>query len=90
MLIPDQGYAVLSSNDKVGKINAGDHGWAPGSADMHGLFIASGANIKAGVELGAIHNIDIYPLMVSILGLAPAAKLDGDPKKLADLLKPDP
>ncbi len=90
MLIPDQGYAVLSSNDKVGKINAGDHGWAPGSADMHGLFIASGANIKAGVELGEVNNIDIYPLMVSILGLAPAAKLDGDPKKLADLLKPDP
>lgn len=90
MLISDQGHAVLSSNEKVGKINAGDHGWAPESPDMHGFFIASGPDIRAGASLGAVNNIDIYPLLVSILGLRAAENIDGDPAKLADVLKPDP
>lgn len=90
MLIPDQGYAVLSSIEKAGKIDAGDHGWPPESPDMHGIFIASGPDIRAGVNLGAIRNVDIYPLMTSILALTPATALDGDPAKLADHLKPAP
>ena len=90
MLMPEQGHAVLSSIEKVGKINVGDHGWAPESTDMHGFFIASGPDIKAGVSLGTVNNIDIYPLLVSILGLRSAKNIDGDPAKLADRLKPDP
>jgi hypothetical protein len=32
--------------------------------------------------------VDIYPLMMEILGLPMTAPIDGDPDKLARLLKP--
>jgi predicted AlkP superfamily pyrophosphatase or phosphodiesterase len=89
ILMPEPGYAVLSGTGKVGKINAGDHGWAPEAPDMHGFFIASGPDIKAGVDLGVVNNIDIYPLMISILGLESPADIDGDASRLAKRLKPD-
>lgn len=89
MLIPEQGFAVLSSGDKAGKIDAGDHGWAPESPAMHGFFIASGPNIKPGVELGPVRNIDIYPLMLSILGLNGPENIDGDPASLSIILNRD-
>ena len=86
-LIPKAGYAVLSSEEKAGKINPGDHGWAPESPDMHGFFVTCGPNIKAGLSLGAVYNIDIYPLMLSVLGLDAPEVLDGDAGNLAAALK---
>ncbi|MGA9573552.1 MAG: ectonucleotide pyrophosphatase/phosphodiesterase [Lysobacterales bacterium] len=83
ILMPEAGYAVLSSPDKVGKINAGDHGWAPEDPDMHGFFIACGPGITPGLTLGPVRNIDIYPLMVSLLGLDAPENIDGDPGALS-------
>jgi len=89
ILMPDAGYAVLSGMEKVGKINAGDHGWAPEAPDMHGLFVACGPNIKTGVAPGAVRNIDVYPLMLSILGLRGPQSIDGKAANLADILYTD-
>jgi len=89
ILMPETGYAVLSRMDKVGKINAGDHGWAPESPAMHGFFVACGPNITPGLSLGAVKNIDIYPLMLSILGLQGPQLMDGDAAGLADILYTD-
>jgi predicted AlkP superfamily pyrophosphatase or phosphodiesterase len=86
ILMPDAGYAVLSTLEKVGKINAGDHGWAPENPDMHGFFIACGPNITPGLTLGTVNNIDIYPLMLSILGLDAPQTMDGDPDALSAAL----
>lgn len=87
ILMPEPGYAVLSTVDKAGKINSGDHGWAPDAPAMHGFFVACGPNIKPGVSLGAINNIDIYPLMLSILELEAPELMDGDAANLAVTLK---
>jgi len=89
ILMPNPGYAVLSSMDMVGKINAGDHGWAPESPDMHGFFVACGPNIRRGKALGPVRDIDIYPLMLFILGLQGPPSIDGDAAKLADILYTD-
>lgn len=86
-LIPEAGHAVLSTEKRAGKINRGDHGWAPESPDMHGFFVTCGPNIKAGLSLGAVYNIDIYPLMLSILGLDAPEDMDGDAGNLATSLK---
>lgn len=86
ILAPDQGFAVLSSADKAYKINAGDHGWPPESPDMHGFFVASGPNIKTGIPLGAVNNIDVFPFILSLLGLESPESLDGDPDRLAVIL----
>jgi len=89
ILMPEAGYAVLSSLDKVGRINAGDHGWSPESGDMQGFFVACGPNIRPGSSPGAVRNIDIYPLMLSILGLQGPPSIDGDAARLADILYTD-
>ncbi|MDX2418211.1 MAG: ectonucleotide pyrophosphatase/phosphodiesterase [Xanthomonadales bacterium] len=86
ILMPEAGYAVLSSEAKTHKINKGDHGWAPETPAMHGFFVACGPNIKPGVSLGAVNNIDVYPLMLSILGLEAPDFMDGDTRQLADTL----
>ena len=86
ILMPEAGYAVLSSDEKTHKINKGDHGWAPETPAMHGFFIACGPNIKRGASLGAVNNIDVYPLMLSILGLEAPDIMDGDARQLADTL----
>ena len=85
----DPGYGVVSSNEKSDKITAGDHGWAPEAKEMHGIFIASGPNIKKGVPLGAVSAVDIYPLMLGILGLEAPEYIDGDPQALRKILKGD-
>ena len=53
---------------------------------MHGFFIASGPNIKSGLLLGPVNSVDIYPFMLSILGLEGPQKLDGSASRLAGLL----
>jgi len=86
ILTPQAGHAVLSTAEKSVKINAGDHGWAPEDPDMQGFFLACGPNIKAGESLGTVYNIDVYPLMLSILGLEPPELMDGDAGRLAETL----
>jgi len=88
ILMPETGYAVLSTAGKIGKITAGDHGWAPEAPEMHGFLVASGPDIKAGVTLGPVNSVDIYPLMTSILGLDAPHQVDGDVCKLAIALDP--
>ena len=86
ILMPETGYAVISRSKKVDKVTAGDHGWSPDSSEMHGFFVASGPNIKSGVTLGPVRNIDVYPLMATILGLEGPDRLDGDASRLAEKL----
>lgn len=86
ILMPDAGYAILSSEAKTHKINKGDHGWAPETPAMHGFLVSCGPNIKRGASLGTVRNIDVYPLMLSILGLEAPKIMDGDTLKLADIL----
>lgn len=87
ILMPELGYAVISTAQKAGKISIGDHGWAPENPEMHGFFIASGPNIKPGVSPGVVNSVDVYPLMLSILGLDGPQFIDGDSSKLAGILR---
>ena len=87
ILQAEPGYAALSSASRFGKIVTGDHGWTPDTPGMHGIFVASGPGIAAGQKLGAIRSVDIYPLMLEILGLTPPGYIDGDPKVLSGLLR---
>lgn len=86
LLMPDAGFTVVSDAEKVSRINSGDHGWIPEMPEMHGFFIASGPNIKPGVSLGPLNNVDIYPFMAAILGLQAPEKIDGDSSALSGVL----
>jgi predicted AlkP superfamily pyrophosphatase or phosphodiesterase len=85
ILMPEPGHAVIPVAG--GESLAGDHGWAPDDPAMHGFFLASGPGIKPGIELGPIEMVDVYPLMVSLLGLNAPDKLDGDADKLGGILQ---
>lgn len=87
LIVANKGSYVRGSkeqflkNTKLGTVR-GEHGYDPDTVpEMRGIFLASGPNIKSGVKLSALKNIDIYPLMVKILGL-PLPKIDGNPKTL--------
>lgn len=52
----------------------GTHGYLNSDPDMQALFIASGAHIRRGVDLGSISNLSVAPTIAQILGVSlPAA-----------------
>lgn len=85
---PDPHYGVVSSPDKIAELDRGDHGWNPSFKDMHGIFIAAGPGLPRATTLGTVSNLDIFPLMMKILGLPLTTAIDGDPDRLTRLLKP--
>lgn len=67
---------------------AGGHGWDPRHPDMHGIFLASGPDIRPGRRLGRVDSVDLYPFLARLVHLAPNPDADGDPAALAPLLAP--
>ena len=63
----------------------GHHGFAPQEQDMHGLFIASGYQIRK-VDLDYFENVDVYSLMTKLLNI-PAEKNDGSDHLIKKLIK---
>ncbi|WP_036208674.1 ectonucleotide pyrophosphatase/phosphodiesterase [Novilysobacter arseniciresistens] len=55
----------------------GAHGFDPALPSMRAIFIARGPSIRDGVVVPAFDNVDVYPLLMRLLGLPPAAN-DGD------------
>jgi arylsulfatase A-like enzyme len=82
----DLGYLVYSSARFVDGASRGDHGWAREHEEMHGIFLASGPRLPGGRRVGPIEAVDIYPLMMEILGLPITKPIDGNPDKLVQLL----
>lgn len=66
-VMADLHHAVLSTELKRNKIEAGGHGWDPRHRDMHGIFVAAGPGLPVGREIGTIGAVDIYPLMLDLL-----------------------
>ena len=83
----DPGFLVFSGAARVEKKSRGDHGWAPEAEGMHGIFLASGPGLPHGRQIDPIRAVDIYPLMMKILGLPITTSIDGDPEALVHLLK---
>ena len=55
----------------------GSHGFDPNAADMRAMFIATGPDIAQGKVISPFDNVDVYPLMIKLLGV-PGAANDGD------------
>ena len=62
----------------------GSHGFDPALPSMRALFLARGPALRRGVVLPAFDNVDVYPLLARLVGVAPAAN-DGDEDALAAL-----
>ncbi|WP_375195426.1 ectonucleotide pyrophosphatase/phosphodiesterase [Sphingobium sp.] len=65
----------------------GDHGWDNRSPEMQALFIAHGPAFDPRFRPPTdFANVDVYPLLARLLGVAAAAG-DGDPKALEGLVR---
>jgi len=67
-------------------VTRGSHGFDPALTSMRTIFIARGPSLRSGLVVPAIENVDVYALLMSLLGLEPAAH-DGNPRALAPALK---
>lgn len=57
--------------------NRGSHGFDPALPSMRAIFLARGPSVRDGVVVPAFDNVDVYPLLMRLVGLAPAPN-DGD------------
>ena len=67
-------------------LRPGMHGWDPHLPEMHGILLAAGPGIAAGVALPAVRAIDVYPLIAHLLDLTPHPDVAGDLSALAPAL----
>ena len=91
VLVAKDGYCFNNRADEerwvapIAQVGApiGNHGFIASNPKMNAAFIAAGAGIKPGVELGLIDNIDVAPTVAHLLGVTLP---DTDGKVLAGVL----
>ena len=67
-------------------ITRGSHGFDPALPSMRAIFLARGPSFRSGAVLPAFDNVDVYPLLAELLGIA-AAPNDGDAAALLPALR---
>jgi predicted AlkP superfamily pyrophosphatase or phosphodiesterase len=65
----------------------GAHGWDNVLPSMRAVFLIVGPGIRQGALVPEVNNVDVYPLMTDLLGLEPAAGIDGTPGAIGSLVK---
>ena len=88
VLVPDLHHGVTESREDLARAKKGDHGWAPENREMHGIFLATGQRLPTGREIGDISAVDIYPLLLELLGIREPGR-GGDGTDLAKLVAAD-
>ena len=82
--LAEPGWLVLSKS-KTRDVLAGEHGYDPASPLMDALFVAHGPAFRRGYVQPAFDNVDVYPLMARLLGIAPQPS-DGRLQDVAGML----
>lgn len=64
--------------------NRGSHGFDPALPSMRAIFLARGPAFREHATVPAFDNVDVYPLLMKLIGLEPAAN-DGDDDAMSTL-----
>ena len=64
----------------------GMHGYDPAVPDMAAIFVAAGPDLRAGMTIGAFDNVDVYPLLMTLIGVDRRPS-DGNPATLRKVLR---
>ncbi len=86
LIVADLGWTLLKKKTKKYSLK-GNHGYDNHLIDMHGIFFAIGHSFKNGYRTGTILNIDVYPLLCKIFGIAPRGNIDGKLERISFILK---
>lgn len=85
LLIPDW-PKVFSFTSR--KLNPGAHGFNPYLVkDMQATFMAWGPAFKNELKIPPFQNVNVFPIITSILGLKYTDKIDGTPAIAKEVLK---
>lgn len=68
--------AEMTATRKPDTRVTGAHGYDNAEADMRALFLAWGPSVRAGARVGTFDNVDVYPLLATMIGVKPV-KGDG-------------
>jgi alkaline phosphatase D len=85
ILLPKPGFAFrkVTIPEKL----TGEHGYDPYTTpEMHGILYAKGVNIKKGVKIPPVENVNIYPLITKLLGFKNPI-IDGDFENIKEFYK---
>ena len=84
---PGYMFANGSEGDVVRHVlPAGTHGYLNSDPKMQAIFIAWGAGIPRGIQLGTISNLDVAPTVAALLGIE-VKRAQG--RAIAQITKPD-
>lgn len=85
--VTDPGWSAMPRSARLGTTPVrGEHGFAPEAEGMRAVFVADGPSFREGVQLPPFDNVDIYPLLARLLGVAPAPN-DGTLDAVAPALR---
>lgn len=76
-------HAYLAQRKKP--LSKGDHGYDIDAPEMRALFVAHGPAFRRGLVVPEFDNVNVYPLLARVLGIAPAPN-DGDAAVTAPML----
>lgn len=71
--LAEPGWSIVFSAEQAAKVHGGRHGYDNALPEMAALCIAAGPALRRGVQLPVIENVDVYPLLMQLLGLPPQA-----------------
>ncbi|HEX5182997.1 MAG TPA: ectonucleotide pyrophosphatase/phosphodiesterase [Allosphingosinicella sp.] len=78
---------IVASKDPGDRLLKGDHGYDNRAPDMRATFIAAGPDLRRGLRIPAFDNVDLYPLLARLIGIAPLAN-DGDATLVDEAVAP--
>ncbi len=89
LALADPGWSITTRaryEESPARFDGGNHGYDNAAEDMLGLFVARGPHLRAGLRIPVVRNVDLYPLMMTVLDL-PARDTDADPDALRSILR---
>ncbi|MGN2246017.1 ectonucleotide pyrophosphatase/phosphodiesterase [Frateuria sp. GZRR35] len=90
LCLADVGWRITTADwlaSHKGRISVGEHGYDNAAPQMRALFVAHGPAFRDGATVPPFPNVDVYPLMVHLLGLPPQPS-DGDYGAVKAMLEP--
>jgi len=86
IVIMDEGWTLERGSGRERTEEWGQHGWDNMLPSMRATFMAMGPTIRQGVMIGDVENVDVYPFMAELLGLQPAAGIDGQAGHIRNMI----